>query len=57
MTMAQLSYCDECRKDIEGGEYIYCSTCCNKLLEEITSLKNDIDILNDEITTLQKEKK
>jgi len=58
MTIAAiLSYCDECRKDMEGGELVFCSTCCSKLTEKIASLKDKIFSLEYEIIVLKKEKK
>lgn len=57
MAIKAIHECDGCGQGLEEGDYVYCDKCCGELQEEIASLKDDIDVLNDEITALEEEKK
>lgn len=53
--MAAIIRCDECRKEQDTGDNIYCESCYEELKKEIDELGSVIDGLKDEIRNLKEE--
>ena len=47
--------CEECGRDLDKGFDIYCGRCFVELEETISDLRGEIDDLNSDVASLEKE--